>query len=189
MARGDFFQALDELEILGKLGLAKVGAVAAPVVFGQFRGTLAGHSPGQQTGSHGRVDDHSDTAALAIGQDFVFDAAANQRIRRLQRSDGSDFLGALELRDVKIGNADPADFAFFLQCGEGSPGFFEAWAVVFGRPVDLVQIDDIDLQPAKAAFAFLANGVRAVDFADAALVVPAHRAFGEDIGARAAPVL
>jgi hypothetical protein len=91
------------------------------------------------------------------------------------------------LRHIEIGNADPANFAFFLQGGEGAPGFFEAGPIVFGRPMDLVEVDDINLQAAQAVFAFLPNGVGIVDFADAAVFLPAHDAFGEDAWACAFP--
>src|SRR6202040_1906218 len=124
---------------------------------------LVGHRSGEQTGRHRRIDDHADAAAFAVRQDFLFDLAANQRVRRLKGSDGSDFFAALKLKNVVIGNADPADFSLFLERGHGAPGFFETGAVIFRRPVNLVQVDYIDLQATETVLAFLTNGLRRVD--------------------------
>ena len=100
---------------------------------------------------------------------------------------GAIFSQALYLWNVVVGYADPAHLALLLQVGHGLPGFFERRAVVFGRPVNLVEIDDVDLQTPQAVFALLADGIGLVDFRDAAFRVPAHGALGEHVGPRALP--
>src|SRR6267142_606214 len=157
VTRGDFFQALDEFKVFGKARLAKFRVVPAPIVFRELGDALAGHCAGEQAGCHWRVDDHTDAAAFTMRQDFIFDLAPNQRVRRLERSDRSDFLAALKLRSIVIGNANPADFSFFLQGGHRLPRFFQGGAIVFWGPVDLIKIDDVDLQAAEAVRTFLAN--------------------------------
>ncbi len=90
---------------------------------------------------------------LAEGQDLGFDVAIDHGIWRLERGDGSDGLGALHLGDAEVGDADPADFAFALEVGHGGPAFFD---LVFGHgPVDLVEVDDIELEAAETCFQLL----------------------------------
>src|SRR5713101_7294320 len=147
---GDFLQAVNQLKIFGKARLAKFWTVLAPIVFRQLGDALASHRAGEQARGHWRVDDHADAVAFTMRQDFIFNLAANQGVRRLKRGDGSDFLTALKLRSIVIGNANPADFSFFLQGGHRLPRFLEGMAIIFGGPVNLIEIDDIDLEAAEA---------------------------------------
>jgi hypothetical protein len=83
VTRGNRLEALDEFEVLRKVGFAELRAAAAPVILGKFGGTFARHRAGQQTGSPGRLDNDTDSLTLAIREDFRFDLTANQRIGRL----------------------------------------------------------------------------------------------------------
>src|SRR6202049_1602306 len=49
VARGNFFQPLDEFEIFRKIGFAELRAVLPPVVVGKLRSALTRHRAGQQT--------------------------------------------------------------------------------------------------------------------------------------------
>lgn len=49
VARGNFFQPLDEFEIFRKIGLAELRAVLPPVVVGKLCSALTRHRAGQQT--------------------------------------------------------------------------------------------------------------------------------------------
>src|SRR5712672_1945333 len=189
VTRGDSFQTLDQLKIFGKARLAKFGAVLAPIIFRKLGDALASHGTGECARGHRRVDDDADAAAFAVRQDFIFNLTANQGVRRLERRDGSDFLTTLKLGSIVIGNANPADFPFFLQGSHGLPGFLEGGTVVFGGPVNLIEIDDVDPQAAQAVRTFLANGFRRVHLRDAPVLVPTHATFGEDVGTRTLPLL
>ena len=136
---------------------------------------------------HRRVNDDPDVVIFAVGRNAGFDFAAEHRVGRLVARDRRDLGAALHLFRAIVRDADRADFARFLQIDHCLPGFFECWAVVFGRPVNLVEIDDVDFQALQAVFAFLFDGSGGVNFRDGALVVPAHRALGENVRAIAFP--
>ena len=67
------------------------------------------------------------------------------------------------------------------------PSLFEGRAAIGRRPVHLVKIDGFDLQPAKAVFAFTANGIGAESLGDFPFFIPAQNTLCEDMGARATP--
>src|SRR5438552_17106424 len=93
----------------------------------------------------------------------------------LQRSERSNRSRATHLFDVEVGNANPANFPFLLKLCHCAPAFFQ----VFRRPMDLVKVDDIDIQPAQTVLAFAAYGVRVQVFMNATLFVPTQTALGE----------
>ncbi len=79
---------------------------------------------------------------------------------------------------AEVGDADPADFAFALEVGHDGPALFDVFVGL--GPVDLVEVDGLDLQAAEAGFALAADlllGVR-----DFSLFVPDHGGLGEDVG-------
>jgi hypothetical protein len=117
--------------------------------------------------------------ASAERKNLLFDFGRENRIGRLERSDGGDGLGASELRGIEVGDADPADLAFLLQLGESGPAFFD-FGVGVG-PVDLVEIDGIDGEAAQTGFAFAADGIAPEGAADGASFVPDESAFREYI--------
>src|SRR5205807_5868907 len=172
-----------------KARLAEFRIAAAKIVRRQSCGALASHGSGEKSGSHGSVIDHADSLLLAIRENLRFNFPANNGVGRLQRSDGSDFLGALDLRNVEVGHADPANFAFGLERGESLPGLFDSGFAVLRRPVHLVEIDGIDLQAAETVFAFAANGNGTELLPDFSLLVPAQNALRQNARARAAPFL
>src|SRR5260370_7413090 len=49
--------------------------------------------------------------------------------------------------------------------------------------MDLIEVDDVNLQATQAVFALLADGSGRVHFGDAAVLVPAHGALGEEVRA------
>src|SRR5579883_44807 len=155
--RADFAELFNEGQIFGELGFLEFGIAATEIIRGKGGGALAGHAAGQHTGEHGRINDDANAELPRRGQDIGFDGAAKDGVGRLKRSDGGDLLRALQLRSIEIRDADPADLAFFLQGGERLPSFFETGTVVPRGPVNLVEIDLLDLETAKAVFAFLTN--------------------------------
>ena len=52
------------------------------------------------------------------GRHLVFDLAVDQRVSRLQRSNGSQGLRAAQLLDIEVGNPNPAHFTLPLQGGK-----------------------------------------------------------------------
>ncbi len=90
---------------------------------------------------------------------------------------GRDGLAARQVGDVKIRDADPAHFAFLLQFGHLRPAFLDVRIGV--RPVDLVQVDDVQLQTPQAVFAFATDGIGFQNAANVARLIPHPLAFGE----------
>src|SRR4029077_3752752 len=85
--------------------------------------------------------------------------------------------------DIEVGYADPSDLPFFLKLSHRSPAFFQ----VLCRPMDLIEIDHIDIQPAQTVFAFAADGVRRQSTMNISLFVPALTTFAENVWPRPAP--
>ena len=115
----------------------------------------------------------------AIGQDFRLNLTRQNRIGRLQRSDRRDGLGTRHLRRIEVGNANPADLAFFFQLRHGRPAFFDIFIRL--RPVHLIQVDAFDVEPTQACFAFAADGVGLQTLADLAILTPDTFALGEHV--------
>ena len=119
------------------------------------------------------------------GKNFFFDSAIQHGIRRLQGSDGSDLRDALHLRDGKIRYADVSNLPFFFQLRQRLPAFLD---FIFGiGPVDLVEIDDVQLQAAQARLQFVADGIALQAAMNLILglpefLAPDHRALGKDVG-------
>src|SRR5437667_52067 len=85
-----------------------------------------------------------------------------------------------ELLHTRVRAADPAAIAFLLQFRHGCPAL-RSLGQITDRPVDLIEIGCIHLQPAQTGLAFASNGFRAQRVADLAFLVPDHPAFGENI--------
>src|SRR4029077_9368698 len=130
---------------------------SAPAILREPDRALARHRAGQETGSHRRINDHPNSLTQAVGQKFVFDLAMYQRIPRLQRSNWSNGLGALQLLDIAVGESNPTYLAFALQVGEREPSLFQRGGVWIRRPVDLVKIDYVDGKAAKTVLDFAAD--------------------------------
>src|SRR4029434_2029012 len=96
-----------------------------------------------------RIDNDADVFALAEGQQVLLDPATDERILWLQRSDRRDALRRLQLGDRERGRAGPAQFALLVQGDQRLPALFRVGKIV-GRLMHLVEIDDLDAQPAEA---------------------------------------
>src|SRR5208282_3353503 len=164
------------------------GIAAAEIAGRKSGGALASHAAGEHSRKHRGIDNHADAALCAIRQNGFLDLAAQNGVRGLERSDRRDGLRALDLRCVKIGDANPADLAFLSQGCQCLPSLFQAGPVIGRRPMDLIEIDGADLQAAKAVLAFLADRTCGVILADFAGGVPTKDTLGKNIGPRAAPV-
>ena len=57
---------------------------------------------------------------------------------------------------VELRHTDPSDFPFLLQLHHRAPAFFQ----ILRWPVDLVEVDYIDIQPAQTVLAFAADRSR-----------------------------
>src|SRR5205814_1501136 len=102
VTRADLAKAFDEFKVFRKARLAKFRIAAAKIIRRQSCGAFASHGSSEKSGSHGSIIDHADSLLLAIRKNLRFNFPANDGVGRLQRSDGSDFLGALDLSDVKV---------------------------------------------------------------------------------------
>src|SRR5712664_2581 len=188
MALADLAQALDEFEIFRQAWLAKFRTAAAKIIERQCGGARAGHGPGEQAGGHRRVNNYADSPLFSVRQSFRFDLPPDQRVRRLKRCYRRNLFGALNLLRIKVRNADPANFSFFLERGKRLPRFFEPGTVVFRRPMDLVKIDRVNLQATQAVLAFAADGSSAEFLSDVPFFVPAKNALGKNVRPRTTPI-
>ena len=117
---------------------------------------------------------------LAIGDELRLDAAVQHAVGRLEERHGVDRLEALELRDVEVADAGPADLAFLHQLGDRGPTLLDV--LVGLRPVDLVHVDDVDAQPAQAVLDLAADAGALEARDNLAFLVPAAFALGGDDG-------
>src|SRR6266700_301801 len=131
----------------------ELDVATSPIAVGEFGRAFPRHCTGQQPGCHRRIDNHAKSVRPTIRQNLLFYFAADLRIRRLQRSDGSDRLRPAHFLDVEVGYADPSDLSFLLQLSHCAPAFFQ----VITWPMDLVKVDNIDVQSAQAVLTFATN--------------------------------
>jgi hypothetical protein len=110
-------------------------------------------------------------------QDVVLDGSPNERVLRLNRIDAGDPLKPTHLADGKVGHADVAYFAFRLELGQCVPSFFDL--VFWLGLMELVKIDCLEAQAAKACLALSADRCAAQAAGDPPASVPNARAFGE----------
>src|SRR6185503_6601008 len=92
----------------------------------------------------------------------------------------------LHLGDVEVRHADVADLALLLQRSKGGPALLDVLVRV--GPVDLVQVDGVDAEPAQARLTLAPDRVGLEAVADLAALVPDHAALGEDVRPLAHPV-
>ena len=166
-----------EVEVARELGLLELFPVAAEVVGRHVCDALGGHLTGEQAGLHWGVVDDTDSLLLAKRQYLGLDRAVDHGVGRLEGGNRSDLLGALHLGDGEVGCADPADFALTLEFGHRSPALFDLF--VGDGPVNLIQVNDVDLEATQAGFDFSADGFEGL--VDLAVFVPEHAALSEDV--------
>src|SRR5215469_2993169 len=135
---------------------------------------------------HGRIDDHPNVVPPDVWQFGLLDLARQDGVRRLEGSDGSDRLRPLHLSGAEIGNTEIAHLAFAREARHLGPAFFDIF--VGFRPVNLVEVDDVDFQAPQAGFTFTTNGFSFQRAADLSFLVPHALTLGEDVGTRTAQV-
>ncbi len=177
-ARADGFEEVGDRKVAGEQRLLVVLRVAAEVVLGEGGDSLFGHGAGEQAGVHWSVVNDSDAVLLAEGEDLGLDGSVDHGVGGLEGGDGGDFEGALHLGDTEVGDADPADLAFALEVGHGRPCLFDLF-VGYG-PMDLIEIDGVDLKAAQACFRLFTDLLQGAG--DLAFVVPDRTALCEDVG-------
>ena len=84
MRVANFPQQFDQLQVAAELRLLKAGIVAAPIVLRKLGNAFPGHRAGEQARNHGRVIDDANVVLLAIRENFLFHAAVQHGVRRLQ---------------------------------------------------------------------------------------------------------
>ena len=90
------------------------------------------------------------TPMLVLGaerEDLGLDVALQQRVERLQRLDRRDRLRPPHLLDAEVRRADVVDETLLLELGERRPRFLDIR--IRDRPVDLVEVDHVQPQPAR----------------------------------------
>ena len=106
--------------------------------------------------------------------------ALEQRVWRLQRLDRRDRLRAAQLRDVEVRHADVAHEPLGLQLGERRPPLLDVLVGI--GPVDLVDVDDVELEPREARLDLAADRVALEAVRDGAVLL-VQRRLGEHVRA------
>ena len=112
----------------------------------------------------------------------------SDRELRLKRVDVPDRLATVELVDVEVRHAEPAHLAFGGKVGEHAPGLLERRAAFEVGPVDLVEVESLDPEPAQAELALRADDVGAEVAHDAPVRLAPAPALGGDEDVVADPV-
>jgi hypothetical protein len=118
--------------------------------------------------------------------DAATSIALDQRVLGLERLDRSDLPDPPQLLDVEVGDADVLDEALFLELGECSPALLDVCDR--DRPVDLVEIDRADAEPAETAIGFAEDRVALQAVSNVAVGAFEERALGEDVRALGEPL-
>src|SRR5215218_10621196 len=151
MLRSDLLQQPHQLQVAREPGLVELGGVAAPVVGGQVLHALWGHLAGEQAALHRRVDDDADVLFPAVGKYLIFYAAVYEVVRRLEGLDGCYLLRPLHLLDVEVRDPDVPGLALLFELRQSAPALL--YVLLGVGPVDLVQVDDVGLQPPQTILA------------------------------------
>ncbi len=141
---------------------------------------LRGHLAGEEAAFHRRVDDYAYIVIFAIWEYFVIHATVDQVVWRLERLDRGDLLYPFHLPDVEVRYTGVSDFAFFFEFGERFPSFLDVLVGV--GPVDLVQVDDVRLEPPQAIFALPLDRVFLEYVAGITVLVPDQRTLRKHVG-------
>ena len=182
--RADTPQHLHQRQVLRQPRLLELHVVAPPIGCRQRIDPLARHRPGEQSRQHRRVDEHANVVLLAVRQQLALDIAPEQRVRRLQARHRRNRPGGLEVGDREVRHADVPQLARLLQVCERAPGLLDAARTRLllhrpARPVHLIQVDALHLEPAEAVVHLLANRHRGEVVPHRARVVPHEAALGE----------
>src|SRR5581483_10902057 len=108
-----------------------------------------------QPGIHGRIDNYADIPAQAERKYVLFDFSRQNRIGRLKGRDGSDAQSTTHLLNIEVRYSEITHLAFFFEAGHLRPTFFYVGVGI--RPVNLVEIDDINFESAQAGFTLPAD--------------------------------
>ena len=87
---------------------------------------------------------------LSIRKDVALDVSFEEIVGGLKSAERTGRPKSIHLGRRKITNADRTDFALPLEARKGGRGFLDGHAFV--RPVHLIKIDDIGLQPEQRVF-------------------------------------
>ena len=150
-------EPLDEVEVLREKRLPERRRVPARVVLGETRDAVAVVRAGEQARGERRVAEHADAVLGGPRHDGREDAAGEQRERRLHRVHVPHRLAAVELLDVEVAGADPADLPLVDEGGHRAPRLLEQRPRRPVRPVTLVEVDPLQAEAAQAVLALLAD--------------------------------
>ncbi len=184
----DDLQRVPQCEISAEKRLLELPRAAPPIVLGQRRHALRREALRQQPGLHGAVADDPSVMTGTPGNLLLRGRAIDQRKRRLQRIHVPDRLATLEQSRVEVRYACRADLSLLDELHHCGPGILDRRTRV--RPVELIQIDALDTEPAERGFAFAADRIRAEvppRRLHAIALVPDEAALGENervLGAR-----
>jgi len=175
----NFTQEFNQAKVAAEARLVELARATTPVVLREVGYTVCSHFACEKAGNHRGVVDDADVVGLREGQDLFFDGAAQHGIGRLKASNRCDFLRALHLLDVEIRDAYETDLALLFEFCKGLPAFFNLGLRI--GPVDLVEVDGVAAETAERVVEFFFERFGFERAVYRAIVVPSHRALGEDV--------
>ncbi len=170
-----FLQLRDRCQVLGEAGLLELRVGLAQVV--AIEAGLGVHPSGKQAAAQRSVGQHDDAVTLGVGQHVGVDGALEQVVGWLHAGQRSELAEPVHLFRRIVAHADGEDLAVAAQALQFAGGFLVRHQRV--RPVNLVQVDTIGLQPPQRVLDLPADacgGGVAVD----ARVAPLQRRLGGD---------
>ena len=143
-------------------------------------------SSGEQTRLHRTVREEAEVTPPAELERHAFRVPTHQAVRCLQGRDRPKPLGSLQIAHgvMKVQNPGKPDFALLNQSADFVPRVFQAFVVV--RPVNLIEVDDINPEALQARFAFAADACAREIVPDVVLPIPDQSALAGDDDAGAA---
>src|SRR6266404_5702536 len=147
---GELIQPSHGVQILAEARLLELRIGAAQIV--ALEGGLTAHAARQESATQGAIAQGCNAVKTAIRQYVRLDATLEEIIGRLHAMQRGDLAKSLDLLHRKITDADGADLAPLQKIVHRLGGLLNRHRRV--RPMHLIEIDDVRLEPAQGFFDF-----------------------------------
>src|SRR4029077_5432814 len=142
---GELIQPSHGVQILAEARLLELRIGAAQTV--ALEGGVIAHAARQESATQGAIAEGCDAVKTAIRQYVRLDAALEEIIGRLHAMQRGDLAKSLDLLHREITDADGADLATLQKIVHLPGGLLDRHRRV--RPMHLIEIDDVRLEPAQ----------------------------------------
>ncbi len=145
-------EPLNRPQILSKSRGLKLGVGLSQVV--ADKSCLARHAAREQAPAQGAVGKRGDFLSRQYGRTSYFDGAFEQVVRRLRRLHGRNLAKGFNMRGTEIADADHSNLAG-AEVRHRRRGFLDRHVGI--GPMDLIDVDDIGVQPLEGILDLLLN--------------------------------